>query len=251
MYPLITIDNVTRFYISNTIKKTGLKEVSFKVYPGEIISLIGPSGCGKTTILKMISNILDPSSGKIYYKKKHISLARKKGLLGYIPQNSSLFPNRTVLENINLPLEIKNKNDFKKVESLIKLVGLGDFKNLYPHQLSGGMKQRAALARSLVYDPEVLLMDEPFSSLDEIIREKLDFELLKIFYILKPAIVFVTHNIEEAVFISNRVLIMSGAPGKILHDVKIDLPERRSPEIKNEEIFFKEVKKIREKLKKI
>jgi NitT/TauT family transport system ATP-binding protein len=251
MDPLITLENVTRFYASNGENKVGLKNVSFHVHPEEVVSLIGPSGCGKTTILKMISTILNPSEGKIYYKKKHISLAREDGLLGYIPQASSLFPNRTVEENINLPLEIKNKLDTKKVESMMDLVGLSNFKNLYPHQLSGGMKQKVSLARSLVYEPEVLLMDEPFSSLDEIIREKMDLELLKIFYKLKPAIIFVTHNIEEAVFISNRILIMSEAPGKILYDIKINLPEKRSLEIKNENAFFEEVKKIRENFKKV
>lgn len=250
MDPLITLENVSRVYINGGAKTVGLKGVSFHVYPSEVVSIIGPSGCGKTTILKMISNVLDPSSGKIYYKNNHISLARKKGFLGYVPQASSLFPNRTVEENINLSLEIKKKVDLEKVDLFIELADLSKFKKLYPHQLSGGMKQKVAMARSLVYEPKVLLMDEPFSSLDEITMEKMDVELLKIFYTLRPTIIFVTHNVEEAVFISNRVLVMSGAPGRILHDVRINLPEKRTLEIKDERIFFEEVKKIREKLKK-
>ncbi len=251
MKPLITLKNVTRSYVSNGINSIGLEDVSFHVNQGEIVTLIGPSGCGKTTILRIIANILEPSNGEVLYDGGDIALARKNNCLSYISQAPSLFPNRNVYENINLPMEIRSAVDADKVKALIKLVNLEGFEKYYPQQLSGGMKQKVALSRSLVFDPKVLLMDEPFSSLDELTRERLDFELLKIYYELKPTIIFVTHNIEEAVFISNRVLIMSDAPGKILYDLKIGLPDKRYPELKSEYIFFEEVRKIREKIKKL
>lgn len=249
MEPLISLDNVTKSYAVNGKKTIGVENVSFDVFPNEIVSLIGPSGCGKTTILKMIANLIDPTNGSIRYQEDHISLARKKGLLGYVPQNTSLLPNRTVTGNIALSLEIKGRPDTRKVASIVDLVDLAGFEDYYPHHLSGGMKQKVSIARALVHHPEVLLMDEPFASLDEITREKLDSRLLTVFCELKPAIVFVTHSVEEAVFISTRILIMSKAPGKIIDTIKIDLPERRGVGIKNTEAYFREVVRIREKIR--
>lgn len=249
MEPLISLDNVTKSYVVNGKKTIGVENVSFDVFPSEIVSLIGPSGCGKTTVLKMIANLIDPTNGSICYQENHISLARKKGLLGYVPQNTSLLPNRTVTGNIALSLEIKGKPDTRKVASIVELVGLAGFEDYYPHYLSGGMGQKVSIARALVHHPEVLLMDEPFASLDEITREKLDSRLLTIFYELKPSIVFVTHSVEEAVFISTRILIMSKAPGKIVDTIKIDLPEHRNVNIKNTEAYFREVVRIREKIR--
>jgi len=249
MEPLISLNNVTKSYSVNGKKTIGVERVCFDVFPNEVVSLIGPSGCGKTTILKMIANIIDPTNGSIRYRENHISLARKKGLLGYVPQNTSLLPNRTVTGNIALSLEIKGKPDTQKVTSIVELVDLAGFEDYYPHHLSGGMKQKVSIARALVHHPEVLLMDEPFASLDEITREKLDSRLLTVFYELKPAIVFVTHSVEEAVFISTRILIMSKVPGKIIDTIKINLPKRRDISTKNTEAYFREVVRIREKIR--
>lgn len=249
MNPLISLDDVTRHYIVDGKDTVGLENVSFDVFPNEIVSLIGPSGCGKTTILKMIANILDPSSGSIRYRENHISTARERGLLGYVPQNTSLIPGRTVFENISFPLEIKGVFDARKVEANIDLVDLKGFDRYYPHQLSGGMKQKVSIARALAHHPEVILMDEPFSSLDEITRERLDYRLLSVFYELKPAIIFVTHSVEEAVFISTRILIMSKAPGRILDTVHVNLPDRREIGVKDTDSFFREVVKVREKIR--
>lgn len=249
MKPLISLDNITRSYGVNGKETIGVEDVSFDVFSGEIVTLIGPSGCGKTTLLKMIANIIDPTKGSIRYQEEHISSARKKGLLGYVPQNTSLLPNRTVAGNIALSLEIKGRPDRQKVTSILELADLNGFEDYYPHQLSGGMKQKVSIARALVHHPEVLLMDEPFASLDEITREKLDSRLLTVFYELKPAIVFVTHSIEEAVFISTRILILSKAPGKIVDTITINLPERRNAGIKNTEDYFREVVRIREKIR--
>ncbi len=249
MKPLISLDNVTKSYVVNGNKTISVETVSFDVFPGEIVSLIGPSGCGKTSILKMIANLIDPTSGSIRYQENDISLARRKGLLGYVPQNTSLLPNRTVTGNIALALEIKGRPDARKVTSIIELVDLDGFEDYYPQHLSGGMKQKVSIARALVHHPDVLLMDEPFVSLDEITREKLDSRLLTVFYELKPSIVFVTHSVEEAVFISTRILIMSKAPGKIIDTIRIGLPERRDISIKNTEAYFREVVRIREKIR--
>lgn len=251
MPALITLKKVSRVYQNNKKSVLGVDRLSFTVYPNEIISLIGPSGCGKTTVLKMLSDILSPTSGKILYRDREISYAREKGLVGFVPQSPTLMPNRNVERNISLPLEVKGINGRQEISDLIKLVGLEGFEKFYPHQLSGGMKQRVSIARALVYKPRVLLMDEPFASLDEIIREKLNIELVNIQRRLRQAIVFVTHNIEEAVFISNRVLIMSAMPGRIIKEDTVSLPPKRDQELKASQTFFKEVKKFRRYLQMI
>lgn len=250
MEPLITFKNVSRSYYKNKKLFAGIDNISFEVYPSQILSILGPSGCGKTTILRLICSILDSNKGQILYQKKDISYARKKGLIGLVPQDSTLLPNRTVETNIALPLEIRKIKNKEVVQQLINLVGLKGFEKFYPQQLSGGMKQRVSIARALVYEPEVLLMDEPFASLDEIIRENLNLELINIQRRLKQTIVFVTHNIEEAVFISDRILIMSAQPGKIIEEITVNLPQKRNQEIRNSQEFFQVVKQVRGLLEK-
>ena len=250
MDSLITFKDVSRNYYENKKLVVGIEDINFEVYPHEILSLLGPSGCGKTTILRLISSIIKPTRGKIFYQAKDISFARENGLIGLVPQSPTLLPNRTVENNIKLPLEIKKITDTGKVKELINLVGLKGFEKFYPHQLSGGMKQRVSIARALVYQPEILLMDEPFVSLDEIIREQLNLELINLQRRLNQTIVFVTHNIEEAVFISDRIIIMSTQPGRKIGEVRINLPKERSQTTRNTQEFFQEVKKIREILQK-
>jgi len=247
MEPLIIFKNVSKNYYENKKLVVGINNVSFEVYPHQILSILGPSGCGKTTILRLISSILKPTEGSIFYQAKDISYARKSGLIGLVPQAQTLLPNRTVEANISLPLEIKKVKNDKMISQLIDLVGLKGFEKFYPHQLSGGMKQRVSIARALVYQPEVLLMDEPFASLDEIMRENLNLELINIQRRLKQTIVFVTHNIEEAVFISDRIIMLS-QPGKNIEEVKIDLPQDRNQELRNSQNFFQVVSKIRKLL---
>lgn len=167
-----------------------------------------------------------------------------------MPQSPTLLPNRTVYTNISLPLEIKKIKDGEVVDKFIDLVHLNGFEKFYPHQLSGGMKQRVSIARALVYEPELILMDEPFASLDEIIRENLNLELINIQRRLNPTIVFVTHDIEEATFISDRIIIMSSQPGKKIGEVKINLSRDRNRELRNSQDFFNTVKEIRKELNK-
>lgn len=250
MEPLIIFKDVSRNYYENKKLVVGIDNVSFEVYPHQILSILGPSGCGKTTILRLISSILKPTKGEIFYQTKDISYARENGLIGLVPQAPTLLPNRTVETNIALPLEIKRIKDDKTISRFINLVGLKGFEKFYPHQLSGGMKQRVSIARALVYQPEVLLMDEPFASLDEIIREHLNLELINIQRRLKQTIIFVTHNIEEAAFISDRVIVMSTQPGKKIGEVKVNLPQNRNQELRNSQEFFQVTKQIRQLLEK-
>ncbi len=241
MKPLITLKNVSFNYYENKKVIGGVNDINLDIYPSEIISIIGPSGCGKTTILKLISNIIFPDKGEIIYQEKCV---------GLVPQEPSLLPSRNVRSNIRLPLEVKKINDEERINELIDIVGLKGFEELYPSQLSGGMKQRVSLARALVYNPKVLLMDEPFSALDEIIRERLNLELIDIHNKLKQAIVFVTHNIEEAVFISNRVYVIAGFSGKIIGEVDVDFGRKKSLEDKFTQNFFSKIKNVRQLLKK-
>lgn len=247
---LIEIKDVSRSYTENKHTVKGLDGISFSVYPREIVSILGPSGCGKTTLLRLLADTLDFSEGKIRFKDSDISTARKQGLIGMVPQTPALLPNRTVRENIRLPLEIKNIINETKVDKMISMVGLDGCGQMFPHQLSGGMKQRVSIARALVYEPEVLLMDEPFSSLDELLKERLNLDILKIYDRIHQTIIFVTHNIEEAVFISHRIFIMTKQPGKIKEEIKVNLPLKRTSDLKKESAFYDEVIRVRRSLEK-
>jgi len=248
MKPLITFKNVSRNYYENKKPLVAIDKLSFEVYPHQILSILGPSGCGKTTILRLICSILEPTEGEILYQNKNISYAREKGLIGWVPQEPTLLPYRTVEGNITLPLEIRKGKNKDAIYQLIDLVGLKGFEKFYPHQLSGGMKQRVSIARALADEPELLLMDEPFASLDEIIRENLNLELINIQRRLKQTIIFVTHNIEEAAFISDFIIVMSTRPGRIIGKIQVDMPRERSQEFRSSQDFFQIVKQIRQLL---
>lgn len=245
MKPLITFEDVSKNYYENKKLLVAIDKLSFEVYPHQILSIIGPSGCGKTTILKLICSILEPTEGEILYQNKNISYARENGLIGWVPQEPTLLPNRTVDGNIALPLEIRKGKNKDAIYQLIDLVGLKGFEKFYPHQLSGGMKQRVSIARALVYEPELLLMDEPFASLDEIMRENLNLALINIQRRLKQTIIFVTHNIEEAAFISDRIIVMSSRPGRLTGEIQVDLPRNRNQDVRSSQEFFQVVKQIR------
>lgn len=250
MQSLITFQNVSKNYYENKKTVIAINNISFEVFPHEILSILGPSGCGKTTILRLIGDIFKPTSGNIFYKDKDISYARKNDMIGLVPQAPTLLPNRTVGMNISLPLEIKKIDDKELVQKFINLVHLNGFEKFYPHQLSGGMKQKVSIARALVYEPELILMDEPFASLDEIIRENLNIELINIQRRLKSTIIFVTHDVEEAVFISDRIIVMSSQQEKKIGEMKIDLPRDRNNELRNSQEFFNIVKEVRKLLNK-
>ncbi|MEY8000196.1 ABC transporter ATP-binding protein [Clostridium sp. Mt-5] len=230
----IVIDNVRKSYNIKSQNRQkdeeflALDNFSLKVKKGEFITVVGPSGCGKSTFLDILAGLSRPTSGKVYIDGKLITgPALDRGI---ILQGYALFPWRTVEKNIEFGLEIKGMTkDLKQQISkkFIDLVGLNGFENRYPHELSGGMKQRVAIARALAYDPEVLLMDEPFAAVDAQTRESLQEELLNIWEKTNKTIVFITHSIEEAVFLADRVVVMSTNPGRIKEIINIKLPRPR------------------------
>jgi len=243
--PVIDIKDISKCYIKKRQPIEVLKNISFSVNDGEVVAIVGPSGCGKTTILKIICGLIKPDCGCIKYQDNDISYALEKCLIGYIPQSLSLLPFRTVRKNVMLPLEVLKINNCERADELILLCDLQKYANYYPHQLSGGMLQKVAIARALAYKPKILLMDEPMASLDEMIKEKLNEELLKIKDSTKSTIIYVTHNIEEAVFLSNKVIVLSKTPGIIVDAVDISLPDKRDSSLRSDPAFFREVTKIR------
>ena len=227
---------------------TALTGVTLDIEKGEFVSLVGPSGCGKTTLLRIIADLLTPSSGDIKISGESPHDARLKRRYGIVFQNAVLYEWRTVKKNIMLPLEIMHvplKEQSERAEKMLELVGLTEFANHYPHQLSGGMQQRVGIARAFGIRPEILLMDEPFSALDEFTKEKLHLDLLRIWEKTNKTIVFVTHNIQEAVFLSNRICVLSPHPGRLSAVVDVDLPYPRTTDMRDTPHFGELVSKVR------
>lgn len=208
-----------------------LKDITFQVKRGEFLSIVGPSGCGKTTLLKIIAGLLRPTRGEISIKKKKVVTPVKEIIIVFQEYNRSLFPWRTVMKNIEFAVELCSGIDFSKkkeeVERYLELVDLKGFEKYYPWELSGGMQQRVALARALSYRPEILLMDEPFGSLDAQIREELEDKLLLLWKELGITIIFVTHDIDESIYLSDRLLILSERPAEVIKDISINLRRPR------------------------
>ena len=248
--PAIKIDDVSMVFDSNDgTKVNALEHVSLDVKKGEFISLVGPSGCGKTTLLRMISNLEEPTDGEIHVMGMTPREVRLHQKFGIVFQQPVLFDWRTVKKNIELPLEImyySKKDRSDRADEMLKLVGLSDFAGRYPRELSGGMQQRVNIARAFAIRPEILLMDEPFSALDEFTKEKLHEDLLRIWRKTNKTIIFVTHNIAESVFLSDRVFVLSPHPGRLSAIVDIDLPRPRTLEMRDTEQFTKLVKKVRD-----
>ena len=213
-----------------------LEDVTLAVRPREFVSLLGPSGCGKSTLLRLVSDVLTPTSGTISVGGQSPEQARLGRTFGFVFQDATLFAWRSALANVLLPLEIAGgaaqRDGTGRARELLDLVGLEDFAQAYPWQLSGGMRQRVSIARALVTRPSVLLMDEPFGALDEITREKLNQELLRIWEATGTTVLFVTHSSPEAVFLSDRVVVLSARPGTVVLDLPIELPRPRLPEMK-------------------
>lgn len=243
---MFNAQNISHFY--NSLHT--LEDISLEVKEGEFISVVGPSGCGKTTLLKILGGLIIPSHGTLSVKGNSIDVAVKRRDFGFVFQNPVLLPWRNVLQNVELPLEIiGDRTPFAESEKLLELVGLEKFGDYYPSTLSGGMKQRVAIARALVFNPDILLMDEPFGALDELIRERLNLELLRIWQETKKTIIFVTHSISEAVFLSNRVVVLSERPAKIVGIRDIDLPFPRTSEVRQSKEYFQHITWLKNQLK--
>jgi NitT/TauT family transport system ATP-binding protein len=230
---------------------TALQGIDLTIEEGEFISLIGPSGCGKSTLLRIIGDLIQPTAGTADVNGKPARQARIDHDYGIVFQDAVLYDWRTVAKNIALPLELARwdrRRRTAKVKEMLDLVELGGFENHHPWQLSGGMQQRVAIARALSFDPALLLMDEPFGALDEMTRERMNMELLRIWEASRSTVVFVTHSIAEAVFLSTRVVVMSPRPGRISNVITVDLPQPRATTTREEPRFFELVTDVREAL---
>jgi NitT/TauT family transport system ATP-binding protein len=232
-------------------RTVALQGIDLAIEAGEFISLIGPSGCGKSTLLRTIGDLVQPTSGTIVVNGKSAQRARRDRDYGIVFQDPVLYDWRTVAKNIALPLEMLGWNRTRRarrVQEMLELVELGGFEGHHPWQLSGGMQQRVSIARALSFSPALLLMDEPFGALDEMTRERLNIELLRIWQETSSTIVFVTHSISEAVFLSTRVVVMSARPGRIADLIDVDLPQPRTAETREEARYFELVTAVREAL---
>jgi len=244
--PLIAVEDVCRVFTGGARSVTALDHISCEFHTGNFVSIVGPSGCGKSTLLKIISGLMPVSSGAVSVSGKRVSGPLEN--IGMVFQAPVLLKWRSVLGNILLPVEFARLDiarHVKTARALIKLVGLEGFEEMYPHELSGGMQQRASLCRALVTDPQLLLMDEPFGALDAMTRDELDMELLRIWEERKKTVLFVTHSIQEAVFLSDVVLVMSARPGRLLEKIPIDLPRPRTMEMMSSALFGEYTLKIR------
>jgi len=247
---VITIENVNKIYQSSTI---ALQDVSLQIKNREFISFVGPSGCGKSTLLRMIAGLGDPTSGDINVLGTTPEIARQKnGEVAFVFQEATLLPWRSVLQNVVLPLELNGvpkKTQREEGLRVLELVGLKDHINALPNQLSGGMRMRVSIARALIAKPKLLLMDEPFGALDEITRQNLQKELLNIWKKAELTVLFVTHNVFESVFLSNRIAVMTPRPGKIAAMIDVPLPYPREEDLRSSQPFSELVATVSENLK--
>lgn len=236
------------FKDNNNNDVQALTDINLEIYKGEFIALLGPSGCGKTTLLRTIADLQEPTIGDVHIQgmtPKEVRLDKK---FGFVFQQAVLLDWRTVKKNVELPMEImkySKEQRSKRADEMLEMVGLTDFAKHYPNQLSGGMQQRANIARAFGLNPDILLMDEPFSALDEFTKEKLHMDLLKIWSATNKTILFVTHNIQEAVFLSDRVCVLSPHPGRLSNIVEIDLPRPRDLAVKETKHFNELVSEVK------
>lgn len=249
----ILAQGVNKIFNPNTDEQViALKDIDLDIQAGEFISLIGPSGCGKSTLMRLFADLLQPTSGELKINGKSPAQARLDQDYGMVFQAATLYEWRTVTKNVQLPLEVMGYPKAKRIDraqEMLELVELGQFGNHYPWQLSGGMQQRVSIARALAFEPSILLMDEPFGALDEFTRERMNLELLSIWDRTKVTIIFVTHSIAEAVFLSSRIVVMSPRPGRITEIVDNSLPYPRNFETRELPAYYQMVTEVRELLR--
>ncbi len=249
---VVSITSVNKTFKSGANQTFALQDINLQIEQGEFVSLIGPSGCGKSTLLRIIGDLIAPTSGTVLVNGKPAPQARVNREYGIVFQAPVLFDWRSVEKNVQLPLEIMGASPQERAErahAMLSLVELDGFQKHYPYQLSGGMQQRVSIARALSFNPPLLLMDEPFGALDEITREHLNAELLNIWRRTQTTIVFVTHSIPEAVFLSTRVVVMSARPGRITQIIPIDLPQPRNFDTRELPRYYELITRVREGLR--
>lgn len=241
--PILSIRSLGAVFPNENGGLRALEDVTFDVYPYEFVCVLGPSGSGKTTLLRLVAGLLTPTAG-------HVAFARKQQpRIGMVFQQANLMPWRTVEQNIMLPLEVDGvggQTALEKTREMIELVGLQGFENSYPRDLSGGMAQRVAIARALIHDPDLLLLDEPFGSLDALTRERMWNELSRIWQAKQQTVVMVTHSINESLFLADRVLVLTQRPGRIKLNVEVDLPRPRRDDIRYTSHFGRLARKLRQ-----
>jgi NitT/TauT family transport system ATP-binding protein len=241
--PILTIQNLSAVFPNENGGLHVLDGVTFDVHPREFVCVLGPSGSGKTTLLRILAGLIQPSAGSFIFGHG------EQPSIGMVFQASNLMPWRTAIENIRLPLEVKNVDEataHAKAQEMIELVGLQGFENNRPRELSGGMAQRVALARALIHDPDLLLLDEPFGSLDALTRERMWTELSRIWQMRQKTVIMVTHSINESLFLADRVLVLTQRPGRVKFDLEVDLPRPRNDEIRYTPHFGSLARKLRE-----
>ena len=249
---VINVSGLDLTFETNDGPVHALKNVNLEISKGDFVSFIGPSGCGKTTLLRVLADLDEPTSGTVNVNGVSPREARESRSYGYVFQAAGLYPWRTIAANVKLPLEImgySKAEQIERVERVLNLVELSGFEKKFPWQLSGGMQQRASIARALAFDANILLMDEPFGALDEIVRDRLNGELLNLWARTKKTICFVTHSIPEAVFLSTKIVVMSPRPGRITDVIESSLPAKRDLNIRDSSEFIKIAQRVREGLK--
>lgn len=248
--PYLAVESVQKVYNAGTSHELeAVSDVSFGVPPGQFLSILGPSGCGKSTLLMMAGGLEQPTRGSVRIAGAPVTGPRRR--TGIMFQDPTLLPWKTVLENVLFPIRIQKlplKDYFQRAHDLLAMVGLDEFANKKPHQLSGGMKQRAAICRALITDPDLLLMDEPFSALDALTRDELNDALLDIWQRTRKTGIFITHSIREAVFLSDRVIVMDRRPSRIVDDIVIPFPRPRSMAIQDTKEFVDICARLRGKI---
>jgi len=234
----MAVEHLNHVYATPQGRLEALSDVSFQVAPQEFVCLVGPSGCGKSTLLRLMAGLLQPTRGQVYLDGQQLTGPHRQ--VGIVFQRANLMPWQSVRDNVVLPLElagIPRAERLQRADALIELVGLAGFERARPRSLSGGMEQRVAIARALVHDPEILLLDEPFGSLDAMTRERMSLELLRIWEASHKTVVMVTHNIQEAVFLADRVIVLSPRPGRVRATFDIPLPRPRDVAVQYSMLF--------------
>ena len=253
--PAVVVEGVSKVFNPDSVGRVdALADIDLVVTPGEFVSLIGPSGCGKSTLLRLIADLIQPTSGTVHVNGKSAHQARVEQDYGMAFQQAGLFEWRTVEKNIELPLELKGWDKPRRRErahEMLELVKLSEFARHMPWQLSGGMQQRVAIARALAAHPQLLLMDEPFGALDEMTREHMQSELLQVCAATGTTVVFVTHSIPEAVYLSDRVVVMSPRPGRITDVIGVHLGDHRDEDTREADAFYAKITEVREALRRV
>jgi NitT/TauT family transport system ATP-binding protein len=242
----IAVNELSKFYSTSDGSVQALEQISFSVSEGEFVAVVGPSGCGKSTLLKVLAGLLPPSKGAALLRGTPITGPRRD--IGVVFQSPVLLPWRSVLDNVLLPVDVQRlgrDRNLKVATDLLRLVGLDGFERRYPWELSGGMQQRVAITRALIHDPAILLMDEPFGALDAMTREQMNLELQRIWLERKKTVLFITHSIPEAVFLADRILVLTQRPGRIIDEVQVRIPRPRALEVMNFPEFAPYVHSIR------